>query len=270
MPPPKKQVNAHACEHVNEKNFRKGLCYPCWRLENVSNEKRKLYNKKHYVLKRSRITIFDAFKEKFTLMFASLPPQPAYVTKLWNHYVCFRKKPVTCVTSMEEVACLLQHVQFSEVLSTTGGFMDPFCGTHNIGKALREQGFTDTAIVDLDIKLGFDAINPSSWQLVTPPKPLCIVTSPPWELLDYCIADLSTRCQVLAVHVSSDYSTNYPAHRQQWFAEKEEQELVTRVTGLPRVEGRRRAVWIVVFKDKETKSACWKAKGNLVTCKPVV
>lgn len=263
---PRKKEFAFKCDHVSLKNFRSGLCYGCWHTLHVKS-RRTGYDAKQYMLNQANVTTKAAFSKRFAMLYEQLPPSDSYITTVWNHYKQLSKRPVTLPTMSSEVDCLLHALKPSRIGDHLV-VLDPFCGTCSITNTVIDRlGLSRSSVITRDIKNGFDALNPCSWnkEAQYDKSATCIITSPPWELMDYVVPDLVRRAAIVAVHVASDYAVNYTAHRQQFISGMEAKGLVTRVTGLPKVDKRRRAMWLVMFKSTTVKSLCWTGIGDNYT-----
>lgn len=265
----KKAANAD-CEHKDRPNFRRGLCYACWRLECNVASARKVYDRKSYLLNSCNIKSKAVFCERMVHLFPSVPPTQDYCTSLWTKYQGLLHNPITIPTTKEEVQCLLHFLNIAKG-DTMQVFIDPCSGTCTINSTVREVlGVDGFSYIDKDIKTGFDAVNPLDWRthIQTQNATKHFISSPPWQLMDLFLADLYRRCDkdgFVALHTASDYSVNTPAHRQHFNHELESKQLLTRVVGLPLVGGRRRAVWVVLFKTKATRDKVWKGVGDVAT-----
>jgi hypothetical protein len=189
--------------------------------------------------------------------------RPHRVTFLNNKYLQLCQKPTRFQTEQQEIVPLLEAINWRALLFRQLTALDPFSGSDTIRTYFTDYGIgLDWTTNDIDPSIPatyhVDACNPAAWKRF--PLTDCIISTPPWELLDGIVPLMEKQAQLFsAIHVQGDYVTSAPIYRQIWLAQLVKEQRLCIIQGLARPKTRdlRGGIWIIVFRDKQSQSIFW-------------
>lgn len=205
----------------------------------------------------------DEFLQKMRNLYGDLFPV-SRATRLFNEWQRLRQAPVTHATDEQEILPLLQVVNWDHIaqLDPKALILDPCAGYGTITRVLQQhlsiglstQGFryvTNDIERSTPANYHLDILKPGLWQQTQLANPAVIACSPPFELLDAILPDLTRRAKFLVLcHVPGDYLSNGGPTRRQWWHQIQMQGRTAIIQGLPRtsLSPVRRCIWLIIVK----------------------
>ena len=200
--------------------------------------------------------------------------RPHRLTYLNNKYIQLKHLPTRFQTEPHELQLLLEVISWHTSSLRKLTALDPFVGEGTIPDYFEKKKIqllwgTNDIDPNVEATSHLDACSPDIWRNF--PLVDCIISSPPWELLDGLIPMMEAQAQLSsAIHVQGDYITSAPKCRQQWLSKLVQQQRLCTIQGLARPKTRelRGSLWILIFKDEQARSIIWHPESSIPTYLP--
>ena len=146
---------------------------------------------------------------------------------------------------------------------------DPFVGTGAVPACFnKHQVPLDWVTNDIDpittADFHLDAVNAGNWREF--PLADCIVSSPPWELLDIVVPLCAQQAAWFsAIHTQGDFISSAPIYRQKWLQKLAAEGRLSTVQGLarPKTRNLRSGIWLIIFRDRHAKQLFWQPPAEV-------